>query len=1065
MASSTFKSVSDTIRSKAQIFYVDTERPDTQLPDEATHSGKHEHRQSILSSLRSRSSRNRLNDDFQNSITPTTQTSDMSHEIHVEIPDSTLLETMGLSRKETIADQARGNMPPTMVSPLEVARSRTSTDTAASPVSLKAFIAEANADVKQVKSHRPQDDATLINYNQNRLEANISDDKGYGKDLKTVSDKDIPDICLHDNSDHIASSPPANISLTRSHLGGNLFVKGNREQTRKFGIPSPYRRALQLSEEAATEAACNFHETHEIGRKSQADSVSSRLPLKLTTSMPSDLSGLVMIFPSQIRSASTVEIEVNSSEAYDADEEYGSERSEEPSMGPKSSWEKARADRHRRYQFVRSMSAETMSDHSDVPGLELRPMRDQLYVHNNASNLTPKTISSAATPGNLRRVHFESVLDPPNFKQVSMPTSATSERPTDAELEFNDNEQEQNTANLEVLKQDSVAQKLLAEPSSCLQENRWPNFGLQMRTCSVHSDTTSSSCAITTSSQLCYRPVPEESYHARTHDPRRTSSIIGEFDQVRHGIKRSKPDNEPPSFPRLNEESGYPGISAVPVVVREGTIRSPASVEKLLNSTENHSRSTILSNTKTDSTRPPLYNGLDKRSVLEVNKSGSFVEDLCIEKLPPLPESGSTPYHEPWIDIRTHRSMPGAFEASPEMQSPKLSLRNSQEDETRRDTPNLFVSISDTRPSSVDFSTMNPEVDHYLAQAFSDVPYRVTESEYSDEENGFRTPITTPIKQDHKAKSRIGSLTDLGLPRNHSPEQAAVTCHIRGMINDFVAARLPKFAASPADDVDSPARSEGLTSAYNEFSLDGAMLPKDTTTPALLSGRSHHRDRSWQMDEITCGGGEFRYHFEDSPHAQLQTSSLKKGVWWARVQEMLKESESPCTERPKLQSLDDDLDNAKDTLRTVDECINESNMNIDDLRELLGVEHTQEPRDEPGSPYTEMQIDGSEDDNLAMATERSLTVENGIQQNLKTISDINALLATATPFVKEFISGKDPDHIIRDSKNDIHQWHDGHVTSEFQVRAPPGGEDNLNTMDLVQVNHPSEFFLYLGNTD
>ncbi|MCJ1419259.1 hypothetical protein MMC32_005613 [Xylographa parallela] len=1057
MASSTFKSVSDTIRSKAQIFYVDTERPGTQLPTEATHSKKNEHRPSILSSLRSRTSRNRLNDDFQNFVTVAIQASDMSHELHVEIPDSTLLETMGLSRKETITDHACGNMHPAMVSPLEVASSRTSTDTTASPVSLKAFIAESNADAKQIKSHKPEDDAPRTKYNQNRLGADVSDDEGCGKDLRSVTDEGLPDISLNDKSGHIASSPPTTTCSTRCHLGGNLFVKGNREQTRKYGIPSPYRRALQLSEEAASESStCISDGTNEIGIKSREDSVSSRLPLKLTTSISSGLSGLITISPARIQSASTAEIEVNSSEAYDADEEYGSERSEEPSMGPKSSWEKARADRHRRYQFVRSMSAETASDHSDVPSLELRPMRDESNAHNDASNLTPMSIPSAATPGNLRKVHFEPLLDPASFKQAPMPTSATTEHSTDAELESTDIQQEQNAANLEVPKQHSDLQRLLAVPLSYQQENSSPSLELQLRTCSAHSDTTSSSCAITTGSQLCYRPVLEESFHVRTHHPRRISSIIGAFERARHDLERSKPDNETPTPSGFNEDSDYPGINAATVIVRENTIRSPASVKNLLDSSANHSRPTTPSNTTTETTGPPLYNDAGMRSVFGVNKSGSFVENLCIEKLPPLPASGSTPYHEPWIDMGTHRSMPGAFEPSPEKQWPKLSLRNSQEDDTRKNTPNLFVAMSDMRPSSVDFSMMNPEVDHYLAQAFSDVPYRVTESEYSDEENGFRTPITTPIKRDYKATNRIGSFTDLGLPGNHSSDQAAVICQPCGTSNEFVAARLPKFAASPANEVGFPAGGKRLTSTDDDFSLDGVMLPKDITPPILLSGESHYIDRSWQIGETTCGGGEFSYHFEDSPHAQLQTSSLKKGVWWTRVQEMLRESESPCAERPKLQTLDDDLDNAKDTLRLVEKRMNESNMNINDMRALLGVEYTPAPRGESGSPFTERQIDGAEDDNPAMATERSLTVEKGIQQNRKTISDINALLATATPFVKEFVSGKSPDDIISDSKKDILRWHNGNVTSKYQVRSPPGSEDSLNTVDLVQQDQDAD---------
>ncbi|MCJ1289456.1 hypothetical protein MMC34_000988 [Xylographa carneopallida] len=1050
MASSTFKSVSDTIRSKAQIFYVDTERPDTQSPAEPTHSGKHEHRPNILSSLRSRTSRNRLNDDFQNSVTTTTQESDMSHEIHVEIPDSTLLETMGLARKVPAIDQAHDNVHRAMVPPLDEVSSRTSIDTAASPVSLEAFIADANASVKQIKSSKLGNNASPIDYSQKRSKADATDKGSCEKRPESFFNQEFLDNSLNENTDHIAYSPPAVALSTRSRLGGNLFVKGNRESTRKYGIPSPYRRALQLSEEAASEvSACNSDGTHEIGRKIEEDLISSRLPLKLTTSISSGLSGLVFISSAQIQSASTVEIEVNNSEAYDADEEYGSERSEGPSMGSKSSWEKARADRQRRYQFVRSMSAETVSDHSDVPGLELRSMKDQLHAQINASNLTTESMSSVATPTSLRKVHLEDASNSTEFNQVLMPSPATIERPYDAELELNYNEQEHDVNSSEFLEHASDMQKWLVVPSSRLQENHSPVLGLQIRTCSAHSDTTTSSCAITTNSQACYQPVPEERYHVRRTDLRRTSGISSQMDRLRHDLERGKHDNETKNFPQLNEGSGCPGISASPVVVRENSIRPPAYVEEPLRSAAECSTSTILRTTKIGTAGQSLDSDLGKRSILGASESNNFAQDLSLEMLPPLPEGGSTPYRESRIGIRTHCSMPGAFEPSPERQSPTLSLRNMQEDDTRKHTPNLFASMSDTRPNSVDFSTMNPEVDHYLAQAYTDVPYRVTESEYSDEENGFRTPITTPLKQDYKVKSRTEGLADLAMPLASPVEQPAMTCQLHERSDNFVAARLPIFAASPASDVQFQAPGQAPTSAYDEISLGGVLLPKDITPPTFLSGRSYHADHFCQTEDAICSGGEFTHHLADDSHTKLQTSSLKKGVWWTRVQQTLKEPESPCTERPKLQTFDDDLDTAEDTLRSIEDRINESNMNIDDFRALL-----EEPRKEPDSLATEIQTDELEDDNQATASVRFHIVEHSIRQNRKTISDINALLITATPFVKEFLSGNSPDHIKKDSMKEI-QWNGGHVANEYQVRSPPVDEVSFNAMDTQQVCHPS----------
>ncbi|MCJ1401544.1 hypothetical protein MMC11_004760 [Xylographa trunciseda] len=1078
MASSTFKSVSDTIRSKAQIFYVDAERPDTQLHVEATDGGTHEYKPSIFSSLRSRTSRNKLNSDFQSSVTTTSQTSEMPHEIHVEIPGSTLLETMGLPRKVTITDKAHTTMPLTTISLLAVASSRSSTDMLASSTSLKQFITDVNTDANETDSEGSAYGVSHINDTQNRLKAGLTLETDCGNDPESGSNKETSDLSLAHSSYHIGVSHHAITASTRSHLGGNLFVKGNREHTRIFGTPSPYRRALQLSEGAASDSfASASYGIHEVENNSQEDGVGCRPPLRQTTSISNGLNGLVMISPAQVPPASNVEIEFNSSEAYDADEEYGSERSEEPSMGPKSSWDKARADRQRRYQFVRTMSAETASDHSDVSGLELHLMKDQSKIRDNTSNVTPEGTSSVATPSSGRRVHFESPSNHAVFTQSRMLTSQmvtedstveitpnqvqtdalecsvkAIERPAGVELELTDGGRNQNTSNLEVLKP-SGAPNLLTMPSSYLQENRWPNLGLQMRTSSVHSDTTSSSCAITTSSQLCYQPISEESCHVRANHVQSTSSIISDTDQIRNDLAREKPELESPIFRPLIEEPGYIGITEVPVIVREDATRPPTYAERFLESAANNSMSMTVNDTAKEESKPPSCYETSRTSSLRLDKPDIFVEELSAEMLPPLTVAGSTSYHESLADMKIHRSMPGAFVPSPEKPSSISSSRSSQEDRTRENTPKMSVSMKDLRPNSVDFSIMNPEVDHYLAQAFSNVPYRVTESEYSDEENGFRTPITTPIKHNHSMKSYTCSGTEL-------TGQTERTCQPRDTSNSFVAARLPKFAVSPADSIDYLHREKGINSACNEYTLESVMIPKDNPSSASLSGKRHSIEQGWQMKDINNGDGDFADHSVDSPHIQLQTSSLKKGVWWTRVQEILKESESPCAERQMLQTLDDGLDNAKDPLRSIEGRMHEINMNINDSTALLEVEHTPKLRDGPDSPCTERQVDGWEDDKTAIPTERHFTNENGVQQNRESLNNSNLLLATATPFVREFIAGRSPNHTERNGKEDI-QWDDGQVITKCQVRAPSGDEENLNPVDEAQQDQDANSFATL----
>ena len=1087
MASSTFKSVSDTIRSKAQVFYVETERPDITCSAEPAHRGKHEYMSRVLSSVRSRTSRNKLNDDFHSPFQIATQKSDIPHEIHIEIPDSTLLETMGLPRRETTNEKTHCYTPLTTASSQEGAGSKTSVDGSASPLSSRSLITDTNVDPKYMKSRGSEHDASHISDDQTLLKARQLDEKDSGNDVGSVGNKGSLDNSSLGGSNQIPISPQPTISSTRSHLGGNLFVKGNHEQPRNFGIPSPYRRALRLSEEAASESsACFSNGTHEVGRESEERKVQSHPSLKLTTSILSGLNGLAMISTAQVWPLSTAETEFNNSEAYDADEEYGSEKSEEPNMGPKSSWEKVRADRQRRYQYVRSMSAETASDHGYVPGLELHLTKDCTQIRDSASILKARSVSSVVAPDSGHRVCFGPPLDSTHVMHDSIREEITDQnlagglkcsveaiqRCVSAEAKLINDKPEQKKANLKDQKEVTDIGRFLTMPPACLRENRLPKPGSQIRTCSAHSDTTSSTCAITTSSQLCYQPVPEESHHVRTNHVRRTSSIIDEIDQVRHDLKSREWDPEP-SIPLPSmEQAGWSKITEVPVVTTENTVipfddsgnentdkrysfcAPPAYVERLLDSGASQSMSTILSNDTQATNLPPAYYESDRRSSFETNDPHISVNDRSPETLPPLPKGSNTPYHEPFVNVAIHRSMPGESIPPPEKQLLKSLSGNSKMNKTAGKTVDLSISIPVTRPSSVDFSMMNPEVDHYLAHAPSETPFQATESEYSDEETLFRTSVNIPLKQDHRAKSRTENCAQLGSPRLRVSGEVPESYQLQDTSNIFVAARLPEFATKLANEIDPSAIERSVSPTYDEYTLRDVMRPKEITPFTSLSGRSYCKDQSWQMDGTSYDPREFPYCSVDSSHTQLQTSSLKKGVWWTRVQEMLSESESPCAGKQFIHTLDNELNKADDTLRSVEECIHESNVTIDDVRALLAAELIQGLQNKSSLSSTEIHNDGYEDDKVAFATQNFLDIENRIQQNHESIVDITTLLTPANPIMTESDPERSLGHTIGDSKRD-HQDTSRHVTVKYQVCVPEGAEHSLSPADTIHVCNKS----------
>lgn len=169
----------------------------------------------------------------------------------------------------------------------------------------------------------------------------------------------------------------------------------------------------------------------------------------------------------------------------------------------------------------------------------------------------------------------------------------------------------------------------------------------------------------------------------------------------------------------------------------------------------------------------------------------------------------------------------------------------------------------------------------------------------SDDEGFFSTPLHSPKRQVHGSDA-------ISLHRISCTEVP----HIQEIDPEFVAARLPLFGSSQQGD-------DHLTISSIDEHMETARKPvEDYEVPpqlaniTSLSGSStgssrvrQVRERSWEMRQLIVNGEESICDSLDTPSRTLQTSSLKKGVWWRRESEATAEIQSPLarkTENPQL---------------------------------------------------------------------------------------------------------------------------------------------------------------------
>ena len=1039
-ASTTFKFFSDTIRSKTQLFYVESPRPGTPYPAESGKPVKQDHKSRILSSLRSRHSRKDKVDDVLEDQPVHAIVRDIPHELHIDIPDSTLLEIDSPLPRE--AQYAR------IVSSCS-AESQNAPPPADSPTQLKPLhIPSGSSRMKDGSVYTTELRQSIHDLGSPEISPvpdiisssgldSIVEDSLFAHARSSDGGEPCDILALIDSQ--TLSSPQGAKSSKGFRTGGNLFVKGNREQTRKVNIPSPYRRALRNSEslEEVSENPVNPPRHVEPLDVLGEVKAPSRPSIKRATSLPRGLSDIMM---SDHEGGSSAEGPPKlASEGYDGDAESGSELLEEASMGPKSQWDKARADRLRRYQAVRTLSSETVVDTSDEEGLQLRPfksgqastvgspssaarairkvhfvtseeigtflrpaetdsMRGNMpLIHSKEAETKPLSVQATVEPIvcgdvedewhlaketpeteiklrsydsnsqacslSLAGVRFAleaierpsgiSMNSPETNPQISPFVRAGIQNGTEAiDKPSGDSmnswedavESDSDCTTSVVLERENPRKSSREDHEQSARSSTRPMSVRQMSSCSI---ATADSCAVTTSSQLCYKEIPSPCLHLHTTPVRRTSSINDEIHQVRDETGIQEPFLITPPIEATTFGAVWSMRLHPPTPMKEETTTDVSEALELeIAQTPDLTSDQLFSNN---------YRPSDSRSSSMCAPSSDFVRPSKVPALFELSprttprESDLRPYQ-----CQSQSVMPGTWD--PEQVTPTVDTASDSGNEMGEwlaehpDSESLLEAGfgQGTTDNELDFLAANPELGQYLDRAFPREAYSAADFAFSDDKDeGFRTPISTPLKRGQRASRNAGCSQSQPLSTDSDLRNPVPSPSYQEGGDEFVAARLPRFKSeSPENFISS--KPGNMDAA---FTSEEVLLLRDITPTGPGAARGHGRTRSWQMRDSSYGGGEFTYDAVGSPKKELQTSSVKKGVWWGRGQEAehKEEEESPLAGKQVDFNSWKECDREEEALLRIEQHLQRNQREIEDVKKMLAESVWKEDRSTSGS--------------------------------------------------------------------------------------------------------------------
>lgn len=410
-ASSTFKAISESIRSKTQVFYVSSPEADTPNENEisAIVSAKHHPRSRLLSSIRSRRSLRQRPD--QEGEEP-----DLNHAVHIDAPHRLDVEIPGplLSPESEIGPEDPMTI---LLTPVENVRRE-------SP-GLVHHLNNNTAKRSLFDNMNPSTEGENQNENQPATPTRRTSQSPIEKTLidnhSARNGKNVDYHAAHDTFSMAGLVTPSATELRqvmKTQFQGSLVGENNQADMANF-LPSRCQPDKVTKENTVMTSPFNLS-FHQSGKLSEPYEALTRPHFHRSTSLPSGLrDSMTSLKDIASTSGNSSEVFQELSNGYEADAEENSGISEKPSMGSRSAWYEARADRQKRYQVVSTMSAETESDNSDESGLEL-----QLYHHHTRATIQGvESNSGEESPTrksyNMRKVHFE---EPSNLDHTSMDT-------------------------------------------------------------------------------------------------------------------------------------------------------------------------------------------------------------------------------------------------------------------------------------------------------------------------------------------------------------------------------------------------------------------------------------------------------------------------------------------------------------------------------------------------------------------------------------------------------------------------------------------------------------------
>ncbi|MCJ1370945.1 hypothetical protein MMC20_002159 [Loxospora ochrophaea] len=369
VASVTFKMFSDSLRSKAQLFYTAQTPQELNTEDEPriSFSKLSQHTTNVLTPSKSRRNQPSKKDEDLDQLTGMQKLSESPYEIDVSIPRYTLI-----SRNSSVEDLPQSPFPQIHENgacyDLDKLRSKLASNPEREPSYSDRHVADPS------------------------VEETLSKGRG-SRSGSGASNTDIPSVGEGNDlaDDEEVNNSPTSHQPRRSLDGPSPFFKG-RSGPRK-PVDSPFRLALrgkELEEANFRSGTLDPRLPEEVTDPSVEPNITTRKPKHQNSKFGADPD--ITVLPT-LQNEETATRRSNGrlhSKSYESDTESPSEP---PSMGSRHAWAQTRVDRERRYQAIHAFDADTESDSDSRSELRLRPCKNTESLGKAISAEHPQTKS------------------------------------------------------------------------------------------------------------------------------------------------------------------------------------------------------------------------------------------------------------------------------------------------------------------------------------------------------------------------------------------------------------------------------------------------------------------------------------------------------------------------------------------------------------------------------------------------------------------------------------------------------------------------------------------------